>query len=118
MSTCLGIVHAVIGAHENFAGADQSVIIDVIETREAFVGALDSPIDSETLVMTLNEVTDSRITKRQASTITIEVDVTPGKYLVVIPKSKLNMLVRGRSYGFLVSWSAEIRLVGNVLHAD
>lgn len=76
----------------------------MIETREAFVGALNSPTETDTLEITLNEVTTgSRITKKQTSTITIEIEVTPDKYLVVIPKSKLRRLVRGRSYGFLVS---------------
>lgn len=78
---------------------------DIVETANSFVGALESAAETDTIEMVLDEIEDS---KRQISSITIEVDTTPGKYLVVIPKSKLEQLVRGRTYGFRVSRYYEI----------
>ena len=98
----------------NFAIGNESIIKDVIETNSDFVAALDEPTSTETLVIILNEVPDTPVPvpgtplgKRQASnTITIEVDVTQGKFLAVIPKEKLrNQLVKGTSYEMQVSWS-------------
>jgi hypothetical protein len=62
-------------------------------------------MNTETLQITLTEVSDTGMAKRQASTITIEADVTPGAYLVVIPKSKLQTLMveRGKTYDLQVS---------------
>ena len=73
---------------------------DIIETENSFIGALESAAESNTMQMILNEI--SRV-KRQISSIMIEVEVTPGSYLVVIPKSKLENLIRGRVYEFRVS---------------
>ena len=77
----------------------ESVLQDMIETESSFVGALTSPITTDTLEITFTEVSGRR--KRQADTRTIEIAVTPGKYLIEIPRDKLIGL-RGE-YEILVS---------------
>lgn len=81
---------------------NQSIIQEVIETPNAFVGLLSTPAITNQIQLEITEVSSSRRTKRQESTIPVEIDVIPGKLLIVIPKDKLTMLVRGSNYSIMV----------------
>ncbi len=81
----------------------QSGIQEITETPTSFIGLLFSPATTNQIMLELTEVSSSGITKRQESTITIEVDAVPGKLLVVISKDKLTELVRGSNYSITVS---------------
>ena len=85
----------------------ESALQDIIETESSFVGALTSPVTTNTLEITFTEVSDRR--KRQADTRSIEIAVTPGKYLIEIPRDELIGL-RG-DYEVLVSWDESINLL-------
>ena len=73
-----------------------------MDTPTAFVGLLSSPVTTNRIQLDITEVSSSRRTKREDSSITVEVDAVPGKLLIAIPKDRLTKLASGRNYSIMV----------------
>ena len=79
-------------------------LTEIVETPSTFVGLLSSPATTDSIQLGITEMSDTRLTQRQESTfIPIEIDVVPGKVLIVIAKDRLPMIERGKTYSIVVS---------------
>ncbi len=75
-------------------------VIEMMEVSDSFVGVLDSPAVSNSMELVMEEVPNRR---KALNSITVQIEVTIGSVMIVIPKDKLKSLIKGNSYTIQVS---------------
>ncbi len=75
-------------------------VIEMMEVSDSFVGVLDYPVVSNSMELVIEEVPNRR---KALNFMTVEIEVTIGSVLIVIPKDKLKSLIKGNSYTIRVS---------------
>ncbi len=71
-----------------------------MEVSDSLVGVLDFPAVSNSMEEVLEEVPNRR---KALNSMTVEIEVTIGSVMIVIPKDKLKSLIKGNSYTIQVN---------------